>query len=105
VRGRHGARQSWAGSPMTPPRHPDHRGSSAKGSLIEASQTMGRGDVDAALAEAPHRVHGRLEIGAGSLLPRRPDCPRHPRRGWHDPPPPRPSTPARCSISSRICCI
>jgi xanthine dehydrogenase large subunit len=36
----------------------------AKGSLIEASQIMGHGDVDAALTGAQHRVTGRLEIGA-----------------------------------------
>jgi xanthine dehydrogenase large subunit len=35
----------------------------AKGSLIEPSQTMGHGDVDAALAAAPRRAQGRLEMG------------------------------------------
>ena len=35
----------------------------AADSLIEATQRMGRGDVGAALAGAPHRLQGRLEIG------------------------------------------
>ncbi|WBY07826.1 xanthine dehydrogenase molybdopterin binding subunit [Sphingomonas sp. 7/4-4] len=32
-------------------------------SLIEASQVMRRGDADAALAAAPHRLSGRVEMG------------------------------------------
>jgi xanthine dehydrogenase large subunit len=35
----------------------------AEGSLIERSQRMARGDADAALAAAPHRLSGRLEMG------------------------------------------
>jgi len=35
----------------------------AAGSLIESSQTMTRGDAPAALAAAPHRISGSLEIG------------------------------------------
>jgi xanthine dehydrogenase large subunit len=35
----------------------------AGGSLIEPSQRMARGDADAALAAAPHRLSGRLEMG------------------------------------------
>ncbi|WP_343617217.1 xanthine dehydrogenase molybdopterin binding subunit [Novosphingobium sp.] len=35
----------------------------AQGSLIEASQTMGHGDVDAALVQAAHRLAGHLDIG------------------------------------------
>ncbi len=35
----------------------------AAGSLIESSQRMARGDADAALAAAPHRLSGRLEMG------------------------------------------
>ncbi|WP_066797617.1 xanthine dehydrogenase molybdopterin binding subunit [Sphingomonas soli] len=35
----------------------------AAGSQIEASQRMARGDADAALAAAPHRISGSLEMG------------------------------------------
>ncbi|MBA3898024.1 MAG: xanthine dehydrogenase molybdopterin binding subunit, partial [Sphingomonadaceae bacterium] len=35
----------------------------AAGALIEASQRMARGDVATALAAAPHRLAGSLEIG------------------------------------------
>jgi xanthine dehydrogenase large subunit len=35
----------------------------AAGSVIEPMQRMGRGDVDAALTQAPHRVSGHVEIG------------------------------------------
>ncbi|MFT4246683.1 MAG: xanthine dehydrogenase molybdopterin binding subunit [Pseudomonas sp.] len=35
----------------------------AAGELIEATQRMARGDVDAALASAPQRLRGALEIG------------------------------------------
>ena len=35
----------------------------AAGSLTEASQTMARGDVDAALASAPHRLGGTVAMG------------------------------------------
>ncbi|RYY27406.1 MAG: xanthine dehydrogenase molybdopterin binding subunit [Sphingomonadales bacterium] len=35
----------------------------AAGSRIEASQRMVRGDADAALAAAPHRISGRVEMG------------------------------------------
>lgn len=36
----------------------------AAGSRIEADQRMAQGDADAALAQAPHRLAGRLTIGA-----------------------------------------
>ncbi|MFA6116152.1 MAG: xanthine dehydrogenase molybdopterin binding subunit [Sphingomonas sp.] len=35
----------------------------ADGSVIEPSQCMSRGDADVALAAAPHRLSGRLEMG------------------------------------------
>ncbi|MEG3148954.1 xanthine dehydrogenase molybdopterin binding subunit [Sphingomonas sp. ZT3P38] len=35
----------------------------AAGSVIEDTQRMARGDADAALAAAPHRLSGRLEMG------------------------------------------
>ncbi len=35
----------------------------AAGSLLEPPYSMARGDVDAALAAAPHRLSGRIEIG------------------------------------------
>jgi xanthine dehydrogenase large subunit len=35
----------------------------AMGSVIEPAQTMKRGDAKAALAKAPHRLHGKIAIG------------------------------------------
>jgi xanthine dehydrogenase large subunit len=52
---------------------------------LEPTQRMARGDAQAALANSPHRLSGRLEIGAGAFLPRRPDRAGHADGGWPDP--------------------
>lgn len=45
------------------PAHFDIAGAMAAGDALEPCQRMGRGDVDAGLAGAPHRLTGRMIIG------------------------------------------
>ena len=75
----------------------------AAGSLIEASQTMRRGEPEAALAQATQRISGGFEMGGqehfyleGQIAFALPgdDGTVHVQR----------STPAKCSIWSPICC-
>ena len=63
------------------PRH-HRRGARGRVRSSKTAQVMARGDAEAALAAAPHRLSGTRRDGrAGAFLPRRPGRARHAGRG------------------------